>query len=115
MKLQRRPIFSAGKCVDHPGDLARNHVRCDADHPLGAQGHERQRQRVVAAQDLEPRPEHGAQLADAVGTAAGFLDADDGFAFLGQSFDGIHPDFYPAPAGNAVEHNRQAGVARYFA
>ena len=76
---------------------------------LGTNGHERQRQRVVAAKDGEPLAKRGAKLAYAVGVATSLLDADDILARLGQAQDGRHLNGDVAAAGDAVKDDRQLG------
>src|SRR5207245_8620627 len=62
-----------------------------------------------AAEYDELWPESGAELADAVGIAPGFFDADDVFALVREALDGVHTDFHATPRGDAVKHDGQSG------
>src|SRR5438105_5067587 len=107
MQFQSCLRSTTSECFHHLRDLSRNDIRGDTDHSLRTNSHERKRERIISAQNFESRTQLGPQLAYAITTPAGFLDADDCFARLRETFDCFHSYFNPASARNAVEHNRQ--------
>src|SRR5439155_14392489 len=107
--------FSRRVVVYHLRDLARDHIGGDADHALCADGHEWERQGVIAAHDFKARTERRAELADAIGTASSLFNANHIFTLFRQTFDGIHANLHAATARDAIEHYRQAGFSRDLA
>src|SRR6266700_2876112 len=106
MQLERSLGSAEREGLDHLRNLPWYDVRGYADHALRAHRHERQCQRIIAAHNYEAWPQLRSQLTHTIATSAGFFNPDDRFASLSQSFHRVHADFNPAPARNAIEHER---------
>src|SRR5437667_11900403 len=93
VQFQRSDGPAGRKGANHVADFARNQIRGDADNPLRADGHKRQRQRIIAAQNDELWPERGPELADAIGIGSGFFGGDDILAIALAAF-GVIPAWF---------------------
>jgi len=115
MKFKRTLRFSIRQAFYHLRNFPRNHIGGDADDSVSADCHERQCEHVIAAQNFKAWSQCRAQLADAIGIAAGFFDADDIFAFFGEALHGLNCNFDSATARNAVEDDWDTRATSHFA
>src|SRR5207244_276996 len=113
VQLLRGSDPAGGKRSHHLRNLARNHIRGHADDPMGPHGHKWQRQSVITAHDLKIRPQCCAQLTDAIGIPARFLNTDDIAALPCKSAGSLYANFHSASAGDTIEHNWQLRLARH--
>ncbi len=102
--------LAGGKGLHHLRHLLGNDVRRHTDDALSTNGHKRQRQGIITAENLKSRSQRGAQLAHAIGIPTGFLDTDNAGALRCQALDGVHADLDTASAGNAIEHQGELGL-----
>ena len=107
--LQCGLLISLKIAVHHLAQLFGKQIARHADDALGADGHERQRQGIVTAQDGKVLRQGGSQLAHAIGITAGFLDAHDVGAIGCQTRHRGHRDLHITSTGYAIEHDRQIG------
>ncbi len=95
--------------VDEIAHLAGDDIGGDADDAHGSDGHEGEREGVVAAEGGEGIRAGGDELIDAFDAAAGFLHGDDVRAGGGETGGGVDADFDAAAAGDAVEDDAAGG------
>jgi hypothetical protein len=57
VQLERERGIARGERPHHARDFVRNHIRRHADDTMRADRHERQRERIIAAEDGELMPE----------------------------------------------------------
>ena len=107
MQLERHTGLAHREGLHQVGDFLGNDVARHAHDPVRTDGHERQRERIVTAEDGELFAEGSAQLAHAIRVAAGFLDAHHRRARAGQALHRLDGDLDAAAARDAVEHERQ--------
>src|SRR5437870_5808469 len=91
-----------GKSTDHLRDLSGNDIRSNTDDSIRADGHKREGEGIIAAQDIELWPEQEPHLTDAIWISAGFFDAHDVFTFRGKTLNGFDSYLDARAAGNAV-------------
>src|SRR2546430_12374983 len=78
-----------------------------ASPPSTPNRHERQRERVVAAQNSKRFGQTPAQIANALHAAARFFDGHNVAAFFRQTHHCFGHDIHATASGNIVEHYRQ--------
>ena len=109
MQLARALEVAVEGGVHQVGRVARHDVGDDGDHAAAADGHERQRDVVVARQHDEVGAARGDDLAHLVERAGRFLDADDVPAVANQALERGRLDVDRGPALDVVDEDRQRG------
>ena len=101
----KSPASAASTSRRHP---VRHDVGGHGNHAAAADRHQRQRQRIVAAQDLEVRRHAAADLAHLRHVAGRFLDADD-VGDRGEPGQRSRLDVAAGAARHVVDDDRQRG------
>src|SRR5436190_8144751 len=112
MHVARGFRIAGSEGLHQRANLRGKEIRCHADQAHGSNGQERQRERIIAAEDGKRFRQPRAEVADPLNAAACFLDRDNIPAADRESLNCFRSNIYPAAPGNIVEHERLRGGLR---
>src|SRR3989338_11322934 len=97
--------------MHHVAHFTGERVGGNTDAAVGAHAHHGERERIVARKYGEVRPQKRAQLADAVGSARRFLEANDALRqIFPQTRDSVYRDAHSGASRTIVADYRPAAL-----
>ena len=105
--LAGRVVLAAHLQADHLGELLRYGVTDDRDDTYSTAADHRERERVVAGDDVEVARLVLNDLIDLFEIAAGLLDGDDVLAVAGQADGGLSLEVDARTSGDIIKYHGQ--------